>query len=248
MTAVLDHDARRLDVARRALPAGSSDAFAFATMLRTLDGAGTAATASVAAAVEPLTCCGNPAHAARGDVNIPLLFTVDELVDFFAADYGRVTVDDVGTALHRVGRNYGPALLEGLLVEDVLTADVATAHVGPVWSMAEYPDAYLDRATWRELFELAGYTCDGVPAERPTEVFTLYRGSVSERRDHWSWTDDIAVARGYAQGTAARRPSDGVVWTAQVEPWRLLARNLNRSEAEYVVDTDGLLIRPAVTL
>jgi hypothetical protein len=34
------------------------------------------------------------------------------------------------------------------------------------------------------------------------------------------------------------------VWTAIVEPWRLLARNLEarEGEPEYVVDTDGLAI------
>jgi len=30
------------------------------------------------------------------------------------------------------------------------------------------------------------------------------------------------------------------VWEAVVEPWRLLARNTERDDHEYVVDTDGL--------
>jgi hypothetical protein len=32
------------------------------------------------------------------------------------------------------------------------------------------------------------------------------------------------------------------VWRATVEPWRLLARNTDHDEDEYVVDTAGLLI------
>lgn len=51
MTAVLDRDAARLSVARRALPTGSADVFAMAALLRALDGAGTTATEQVAEAV-----------------------------------------------------------------------------------------------------------------------------------------------------------------------------------------------------
>jgi hypothetical protein len=51
VTAVLDRDADRLAVARRALPPGSPDVFVMASLLRQLDGAGTAATTQVAAAV-----------------------------------------------------------------------------------------------------------------------------------------------------------------------------------------------------
>ena len=106
--------------------------------------------------------------------------------------------------------------------------------------MPEVPRLF-DADTWRDLFELAGYTEDGKPAERPAEPLTLYRGSVPERKALWSWTDNREVAARYASGNYYRRPS-GILWVATVDPWRLLARNTDRSEYEYVVDTEGLVI------
>jgi len=162
-------------------------------------------------------------------------------------EHGDPTPGDLGRALVRLGRNHGPALLGDLEAEGLLTPPAAAAHVGAVWSMAEYPDRYLDHDTWRELFRLAGYTVDGVPAERPVEPLTLYRGSVPERRANWSWSDRLDVAQRYAAGGLGRRPP-GVVWQATVEPWRLLARNAgpdSRDESEYVVDTEELQIEAA---
>ncbi len=94
------------------------------------------------------------------------------------------------------------------------------------------------------MFELSGYTVDGVPAHRPEESMVLYRGSVPELRKNWSWTDSRAVAEKYADGEHYSRPL-GRVWTATVEPWRLMASNRDRAEREYVVDTDGLAIHVA---
>jgi hypothetical protein len=109
---------------------------------------------------------------------------------------------------------------------------------GDFWSSAEYPENALDRSGWRTLFQLAGFTIDGVPAARPAEPLRLWRGSVPERRANWSWTDSREMAVDYARGFARR--SLGNLWTAQVEPWRLFCRNEDREEFEYVVDTDGL--------
>jgi hypothetical protein len=176
-------------------------------------------------------------------VDVPYVFTVEALTVFFA-EQGEPTPDQLDGALVRLGRNHGPALLADLEAEGLLAAAAAAAHVGVVWSMAEYPDQHLDRDTWRKLFRLAGYTHNGVPAERPVEPLTLYRGSVPERRADWSWTDRLDVAERYAVGGLGGRPT-GVVWRATVEPWRLLARNdepEGRNESEYVVDTDGLRI------
>ncbi|MEV5718180.1 hypothetical protein AB0L41_30200 [Amycolatopsis mediterranei] len=67
---------------------------------------------------------------------------------------------------------------------------------------------------------------------------------MADRRDSWSWTDSRDVARTYAAGGfGGRRP--GAIWTALVDPDRLLARNRDRDEFEYVVDTTGLTIEPA---
>lgn len=175
--------------------------------------------------------------------------TVEEMIDHFSG-VGEPTGDELTAAVSRLGRNAGPPLLADLLAEYLLTASAAAAVIGDVWSMAEYPDHYLAHDRWRELFALAGYTRNGKGAARPTNAITLYRGSVPERRADWSWTDQLSVAVGYASGTRAQRPL-GKVWSAEVEPWRLLARNdgpSGRNESEYVVDTDELVIVEHATI
>lgn len=148
------------------------------------------------------------------------------------------------TALYRVDRNDGPALIVDLMWRGMLQDGVLTAVVGEIWSAAEYPDRSLDHATWRNLFEEAGYTVDGKPDRRPKSPLRLYRGSVESRRTDWSWTDNLAIAERYAAGKIGGRPT-GLVWTALVEPTRLLACNrVSRGEDEFIVDTDELLIQP----
>lgn len=170
--------------------------------------------------------------------------TYDDTLNGLVRAYPAVSVDDVYDALLRVGKNNGPALLCDLFQEGCLHAEAATAHVGSVWSMAEYPNQYLDTEDWRDLFDLAGFTIDGRLAARPTEPVRLYRGSVPERRTDWSWSTSREVAEKYAAGGFGGiygRPA-GVLWTALVPPEWLLAENTRRDEAEYVVDTDGLKI------
>lgn len=152
-----------------------------------------------------------------------------------------ITAADLDIALGRVGRNYGPALLAALHDYGILTVDQLAAKIGEVWSMAEYPDRALGHDRWFELFDVAGYTENGNRAEPPAEPLTLYRGSVDNRRGDWSWTDDRTVAYRYADGQHYQRPR-GTVWRATVTPDRLLARNTERDESEYVVNTAGLAI------
>lgn len=172
---------------------------------------------------------------------VPYVFTVEEMLRHFLDHDIEPTPDELGDALSRVGRIPSVTLLVDLWHEDMLTPEAATAHVGSVWSDSEYPDKHADRDDWRGLFRLAGYTTDGKPAERPTEPLVLWRGSVPERRADWSWTDNRQIAEKYADATHFQRPL-GSVWRSTVEPWRLLARNTERNEHEYVVDTEGLTI------
>lgn len=169
-------------------------------------------------------------------------FDVDAVVNW-CLDNPELLDDNLSTALSRVGRNYEPQLLATLHAEIMLTREQLAKHVGSAWSASEYPDKLLDHAEWEDLFDGAGYTVDGVPAERPTESLMLYRGSVPERSTDWSWTDNIEVARKYAGGHF-RRPV-GKVYVADVPPSALLARNTGRSEDEYVVNTRGLTITVA---
>lgn len=169
-------------------------------------------------------------------------------VEEWLAHYNRHDVTDLESACVAVGRNNAPLLLAELWAEGHFTwnPEQLTSCIGAVWSMSEYPDRYLEHETWRELFALAGYTVDGDGAPRPAEAIRLWRGSVPERRGDWSWTDSRAVAERYAAGTHYGRPKS-MVWTAMVEPRRLLARNTERDESEYVVDTEGLAIELEVS-
>jgi hypothetical protein len=174
----------------------------------------------------------------------PIPFTTDvgEMVEYFFDNAIEPTPEELGTALVRVGRNNGPALIAGLHCEWRLTPAAATAHVGGAWSAVAFPEDCLDRETWVELFGDAGYTVDRVPAPRPTEPLRLYRGAPVSRRDRMSWTDDLATARRFASGEMWGTEPD-TVWTALVEPSRLLCANLDgRGEREYIIDTDGLAI------
>lgn len=162
-------------------------------------------------------------------------------------DYGRLlradklTTAELDYLIGREGRNSGPDLLADAYSDGKVTAETVTALIGGIWSGAEYPDRHLDRDTWRWLFKVAGFTIDGTPAERPTEPIVLWRGSVPERRTDWSWSTDRSVSEGYADGTAARRPT-GRLYTVTAPPAALLCANNGRGEAEYVVDTRGLQI------
>lgn len=177
------------------------------------------------------------------DAPVPLLFDAWEMFKWFSDHGHEPTPDELTTAMLRVGRIPALSLLESLFSEGMITPAAAAANVASAWSMAEYPDTTLDREVWRGLFELAGYTVDDTPADRPSEPLVLWRGSLPEARANWSWTDSREVAQQYADGGFRRAP--GALWTATVAPWRLLARQTGRQESEYVVDTAGLEIHAA---
>lgn len=173
---------------------------------------------------------------------LPVMLTIDENFEYFS-EHGAPCADDLFSAMCRVGRTRAPALLADLYYEGLLSPEAAIATVGAAWSDAEFPDRTLDRDCWRSLFDEAGYTVDGKTASRPHGSMILFRGAVvtpPRRRRDWSWTDDLEVARRFAKGLLGRRP--GVVWTATVAPWRLLAHNTGRDESEYVIDTHRLRI------
>jgi hypothetical protein len=155
-----------------------------------------------------------------------------------AAD--QLTTDELETLISRAGRNEGPVFLATAYAENLVEADTVTALVGGIWSSAEFPDRYLDHGTWRGLFNVAGFTIDGKPAERPTAPLTLYRGTVPERRADWSWSRDRAVAERFAAGLRGR--GTGRLWVCTVPPESMLAVNTERDEDEVVVDTRGLQI------
>ncbi|MFD9517683.1 hypothetical protein [Streptomyces sp. NPDC059979] len=161
-----------------------------------------------------------------------------------AAARGPIASDDFDELLGWAGRVNGPALLFDAWISRKITPQTIAAHIGPIWSSAEYPDQAVDRPSWRAMFRRAGFTVDGTPADRPEERVRLWRGSVPARRRDWSWTTERSIAEGYAAGTGARRPQ-GLVYTVLAPPTALLCANTERQEAEYVIDTRGLRIHEA---
>jgi len=158
------------------------------------------------------------------------------------AQHGQpLTTDELAVRLARAGRDYGPALLSAAWQQQYIDQAVLAAHVGDVWSGAEYPDRMLERDEWRALFAAAGYTVNGRPAPRPDGPLELWRGSVPERARDWSWTATRRIAEGYAAGTAARRP-EGRLYRTVAPPEALLCHNTGRDEDEYVIDTSQLTI------
>lgn len=124
-----------------------------------------------------------------------------------------------------------------------------------VWARAESQvEDTLGPDAWRLLFDAIGYTTarrapDGdrllpaVVAERPAAPVTLYRGALPEYALRWSWTSDLEAARVFATHDGRFR---GYVWSAQVEPGRLLGF-AHWDVPEYVVDTRGLVAAPLDT-
>lgn len=190
----------------------------------------------------------NQLHKGTGtiaELRIPFMQHIENNVEWFENNPASVTVDNVESALSGVGRVNGPALLFDLFMDSgILTTGILAATIGGVWTGAEYPERAMDQDTWNYMFALAGYTVDGKPAELPTGSLPLYRGSTAEGKAGMCWTDCIETAQTFATGQVRGR-AIGTLWTATVEPERLLARINDRQESEYVVNTDGLKITEA---
>lgn len=184
-----------------------------------------------------------PSTERDADLGIPVILDVVPLASHLIDRGAVLTGDQLAVALYRVPGDDMPVLLDTLHRHRLITDQDLSGVVGLAWSNAERPDLALGHDRWRALFTAAGYTDDGRRVPRPTQPLRLYRGSVADRRTDWSWTDSRHVARTYAVGGFGGR-LPGAIWTALVEPERLLARNTDRDEAEYVVDTTGLTISP----
>lgn len=145
---------------------------------------------------------------------------------------------EFATLLLRAGRAHGPALLWMAFDHGIIDAVTVTAHVGEVWRSAEYPDRALDWDDWVALFEAAGYTEEGKPAQRPREALTLYRAAGPGHQCGHTWTHDVEIAEIFLH-VGGRDLFDSQVWVANVEPWRLLAaiELEGPGEAQYVVET-----------
>lgn len=182
-------------------------------------------------------------------------FDVDSLVEWFAHRDTDPTIEEVEAAAARLDRNAYPALVAGLYYELwMLTPTVAAHVVSQAWLMCEFPSRQVDRGDWRELFDYAGFTVDGVraPRRRPRKPRRLYRGAAPEHMDGWSWTEDRAQAQWFTD----RFNFDGRrrLYMVDASPSSVLAiitgqgrfgrggLDGEQGESEWIVDTDGLHI------
>lgn len=134
----------------------------------------------------------------------------------------------------------GPAVaveLDRLRLVGDLPRGVAVEFVAEAWDLCPWPMSVLTRASWVALFGVAGYTRELVPAPRPRVALRLFRGSDPAGVEGLCWSESRDVARWMAGRFAV-----GVVWSAVVEPWRLLAYLDEGWEQQHVVDTTGLQV------
>lgn len=156
-------------------------------------------------------------------------------------------LDQFTKMLGLAGRNAGPGLLYHAWMSHVILPGTVTAMICHVWSGVEYPQDWLRRVDWMDLFAEAGFTVDGRSAERPTEPVKLWRGCVPSLRRRMSWTSDREMAEKYATGMLRGRPR-GVVHETVAPPNALLCVNhISRQESEYVINTLGLKIHESQT-
>ncbi|PJN36650.1 hypothetical protein CG747_32495 [Streptomyces sp. CB02959] len=120
--------------------------------------------------------------------------------------------------LVRVGRLDGPALLFDAWFGEAINTRTLAAHIGWVWSMAEYPDAALDRPAWRELFAKAGFTVDGRRPELAPNSLRAAAGSPPgahpvtqpSRRPHRARSHTVVTPLRFTRGLgAAAEPLPG---------------------------------------
>ena len=178
----------------------------------------------------------------------PVCWSYDAL-DAAKEDSRTLATGEFIDVLSHAGRAHGPTILLVAYRSHVITNETVTATIGPwAWSVPELPEDSLlvTRADWIELFDVAGFTIDGKPADRPDEPVELWRGSVPARRRRMSWTSDRVVAEKFASGEFGARP-EGKLYTTTCPPESLLCINKGRNEAEHVINPKCLVIKEDVT-
>lgn len=135
----------------------------------------------------------------------------------------------------------GYALL--IIYAGVLDRDTARDLAVFAWRATEWPERP-HTEEWRTAWTRLGFCSDTEDVTAPTEPVELYRGATPKFKRGMAWTDD----RDRALWFASRYPKgdgfgQGRVYGATVEPGRVFARILGRSEDEWVIDTRRLPIR-----
>lgn len=145
-----------------------------------------------------------------------------------------------------------PWLAYYLVTYECLTRDETHRFLAEAWKSAEYPEFAIGTEAWRVIFAHADGLVTDLDADEqretppvPSEPVRLYRGAITSRAAGMSWTGDQARAEWFADRWNGRLDDTAHVWTAVVEPERILARFVRRNEDEYVVVTEGLDIERA---
>ncbi|TRW77568.1 hypothetical protein FK535_26545 [Mycolicibacterium sp. 018/SC-01/001] len=113
----------------------------------------------------------------------------------------------------------------------VFDTELLACAVQDAWSMAEYPERFLDFWYWQELF-LAAEEHLSYPQSR----LTVYRGVREEAyRVGMSWTTSLEVARWFA---ARYSNGSGFVYKLEVEPCQVLAQMTEGRDCEEEVVLD----------
>lgn len=131
-----------------------------------------------------------------------------------------------------------------VLHADVLDLDTRRDLTVFAWRVPEWPHSGLNTDLWHEAWARAGFCSDEDDVTPPTDPITVYRGATPRFKRGLAWTADIDKARWFAR----RFPKSDTfgqcrVYAADVNPNRVYARIVHRSEDEWVIDTRRLAIR-----
>ena len=163
-----------------------------------------------------------------------------------AATWDEVVIDHTRSEYFQIGRNHRPAALWYAYEAGALTDPIEIAKgLEDAWTGAEWPERFLDRESWVEMFESVGFVEDDHVGRRPKQSVTLYRAAVEDDRGGLAWTDDFDRAVWFHERNLSFG-FDSKIWTVDVEPWSLLAHfRDSRNEAEWLWGGDSEDIRLA---
>jgi hypothetical protein len=148
--------------------------------------------------------------------------------------------DELLTAIPYCCRNGAPGRLLFAMSHSLLRPEYLAQELEDAWSAAEVPEMELPQSLWTLLFEMAGYSENGRPCERPEGKFVAYRGSLWRYRRRMSWTIDKKQAEWFAWRNGLRSGEYGLVFRAEIDNDAVLARGGRSSEREIIVNSSKL--------
>ena len=166
-----------------------------------------------------------------------------------AATWDEVVIDHTRGEYFQIGRNHRPAALWYAYEAGALTDPVEIAKgLEDAWTGAEWPERFLDRESWVEMFESVGFVENDHVGRRPKRSVTLYRAATEDDRGGLAWTDDYGRAVWFHKRNLSFG-FDSKIWTVDADPMFLLAHFPDsRNEGEWLWDGDPVDIRLATVI